>query len=442
MVPPTKMLTTKNRVSVRFIIVVSLTVIITGCTPPGPRALLDGKRLLDQGRYAEAVARLRTATTLLSTNAQAWNYLGVAYHHAGQTTNAAASYQKALALNRNLLEARFNLGCLLLEQNNPDAAKAEFTAYTLQRPNAPEGWVKLGFAQLQDREIAAALKSFTQAWHLDARNADVFNGIGLALLQQNRPRDAVEYFAATLRLQPNHHAALLNQARVLQVNLNEPKSALEVYRKYLALTPKPDNWETVNKIARGIELQLTEQETPAPALEVPKAATNEPAPKQQTVAARQTKPQELEQKPEPEPERKPELKSEQKTEPAAPKPTPTPVKTNAPQPAAPTEVVTVPPEPKIKTATDVVLPPQTNLAAAPKTNAAPPAVETETAVSSQPEKRGFFQRLNPLNLFRREPKPPPKLTPLPSADTQQTTTRIETNAQPLTAAPASNASGM
>src|SRR5437764_5664055 len=28
---------------------------ITGCRPPGPRALLDGQRLIDQGKYPQAV---------------------------------------------------------------------------------------------------------------------------------------------------------------------------------------------------------------------------------------------------------------------------------------------------------------------------------------------------------------------------------------------------
>src|SRR5437868_1804428 len=44
--------------------------IFTGCTPEGPRALLAGKRLIDQGKYSQAVEKLRTATALLVTNAQ------------------------------------------------------------------------------------------------------------------------------------------------------------------------------------------------------------------------------------------------------------------------------------------------------------------------------------------------------------------------------------
>src|SRR6266446_9762262 len=113
----------------RFLFFLTLVWFVAGCTPAGPRALLQGKRLLERGKYSPAVAKLTTATVLLATNAQAWNYLGLAYHHAGQAAEAQKAYQRALALNHDLTEAHYNLGCLLLEQNKADAAKTEFTAY-------------------------------------------------------------------------------------------------------------------------------------------------------------------------------------------------------------------------------------------------------------------------------------------------------------------------
>ena len=153
----------------RFLLLLALAIFLAGCGPPGPRALLKGEKLLSNGDYSGAVAELKTATSLMSTNAQAWNYLGVAYQHAGQPADAALAYQRALTLDRDLVEAHYNLGCLWLEQNKPDVAKTEFTAYVLRRSKDPEGWTKLGMAQLRLRDLPAAEKSFNTALAIDAR---------------------------------------------------------------------------------------------------------------------------------------------------------------------------------------------------------------------------------------------------------------------------------
>ena len=190
----------------RWLLFPALALFIAGCSPSGPRALLKGKKLLDRGDYAGAEAKFKTATSLLATNAQAWNYLGVACQYAGQPTDAVTAYQRALALDRDLMEAHYNLGCLWLEQNKSDAAEGEFTAYTLRRPKAPEGWLKLGLAQLQSHNVASAEKSFSTAHYLNSNNAEALNGLGLVWVERGRPHEAAQFFAAAAREQPDLRA--------------------------------------------------------------------------------------------------------------------------------------------------------------------------------------------------------------------------------------------
>src|SRR5262249_34127020 len=149
MLPPPSMLTTKKRV--RNVAIISLTLLIplAGCTPPGPRALLEGKQLLERAEYAQALEKFRTATSLLKTNRLAWSARGLACQYAGQPAEAEAAYNKALNFDRDLMEARYNLGCLLLDENRPDAAKTHFTAYVLRRGNSSEALLKLGTAHLR-----------------------------------------------------------------------------------------------------------------------------------------------------------------------------------------------------------------------------------------------------------------------------------------------------
>ena len=237
-----------------------------GCGPPGPRALLEGKHLIDRGNYAAAVEKLNTATELMATNAQAWNYLGLACHLAGQPDAAATAYQKALRLDHDLVVAHFNLGCLWLDQNQPDkleGARNELTAFTLHQGNSPLGWVKLGTVELRQRDTAAAEKCFWQALQLGSNNPEALNGLGLVELQYNRHRDAVACFENAIAQQPNYAPALLNLAITAQGYPAERPLALQKYRQYLALTPKPANWDEVNAVAGELEREVVLAARPA-----------------------------------------------------------------------------------------------------------------------------------------------------------------------------------
>jgi tetratricopeptide (TPR) repeat protein len=280
------MLAKKKRIRCGTIIFLTLALFITGCTPPGPRALLKGKKLLERGDYAAAVAQFKTATTLLPANAQAWNYLGVACQHAGQPADAAAAYQHTIMLDRDLVEAHYNLGSLWLQQNKPDAAVTEFTAYTLRRGNEPEGWLKLGSAQLHASDFVAAEKSFKIALALNPNNAEALNGLGLARVERGHPRDATQFFAAAVQSHPDYAPALLNLATVAQEDLHDNRLALENYHAYLALTPHPANWDAVNEIANSLEQSGSAAAVTPDVQSQPVAAAPPPAlsePKLQTI---------------------------------------------------------------------------------------------------------------------------------------------------------------
>ena len=227
MLPPIEMLAKKNRMPTPLWVGLLFALFLTGCTPSGPRALLNGKKHLDSGDYAAAVEELHTAVNLLPGNAAAWNYLGVAYQKARQPENAANAYQRALALNRDLVEAHWNLGMLYLEQGKNDPALSEFTAYTLRRSNSPEGFLKMGAAQLRLGQISAAEHSFAIVLSQDPGNAEAINGQGLARIERNRPRDAVQFFASAIQSKPAYSSATLNLAITAQQYLHDGHLALK-----------------------------------------------------------------------------------------------------------------------------------------------------------------------------------------------------------------------
>lgn len=257
------MLTTQKRVALwlHSALVALLLSGWTGCRPREARAMEEGEKLRQQGRAAEAIEPLTQAATLLRTNAQAWNRVGLAAQAAGQVTNALKAYRQALTLARDkdpetMAEVRHNLGCLHLERGDNSSAESELAAFTLLRPKIVDGWVKLGTAQLRARRLEAAERSFAQALALDRHHTEALNAVGVMMLQKRRPRDAYNYFSAALQTRPQDPTALLNLALVAHHYLNLKPLALQKYREYLALDPKPAQFAAVSGLADKLQAEL------------------------------------------------------------------------------------------------------------------------------------------------------------------------------------------
>ena len=235
-----------------------------GCKPPGVQTLVEGEELIRQGKYAEATQVLQKAVQLLPTNAQAFNHLGLAYHGSGQLDQAGRAYRQALALDHQLAAARYNLGCLQLELGNPAAAVDELTSYTMLQPKSIPGWLKLGSAQLHIRRFDAAEAAYKAVLQLQPNHPDALNGLGVLNVQRKRPFDALSFFNQALAHNTNYAPALLNLAVLAQRQLYNPQLALEKYRAYLALEPRPANWEEVAAVADRLRMEVAKAQEQNP----------------------------------------------------------------------------------------------------------------------------------------------------------------------------------
>jgi tetratricopeptide (TPR) repeat protein len=394
--------------------------LLCGCGPPGPRALLRGKQLIEGKEYKEAIEQLKTATSLLSTNAHAWNYLGLAYHYTGQGAEAEKAYQRALLCNRDLSEVHFNLGCLWLEQNKTNGARNELTAFYLQRPNSVEGLLKLGLAQVRCRELAAAEKSFTEVLRrLSPENAEALNGLGLVRIQQRRAVDAAQQFSKALRSQPGYAAALLNLAIVCHQYSKDRGLALQKYREYLGLKPTPENSEAVRAVAQQLESELAVPVRPVPTNAPPPtnlAPPANPATNHRSAAAAV---------PIPAPPAAVSASSPAQTA-SAPAPS-SPIVTNTPKrapppsqiPETPVEMVKLEPEPVLQPA-EAISPAHRPTPSEPVTSNATVRPPQLAETNQSKPKRSLVQRINPMNLFRGDPKPATRTTPLPEPGSSAT----------------------
>ncbi len=404
------MLATENsRCKIFAALAVAALVILPGCAPSGPRALLNGDELLRAGKPAQAIDKLKRATELLPNEPRAWNLLGLAYHHADQPKLAAQAYQQALARDRSnrVAIAHYNFGCLLLEQNNPAAAAEHFRSYTLTT-NSAIGLIKLATAQWRLRRPDLAEPTFGAALRLEPKNAEALNGVGVIHAAKNQ-RDAAQYFNAALQWNPKYAPAMLNAALLAQQNLATRSVALQRFKDYLAVAPQSPYVESVRTLVRQIEGEFAAQMASSNALVtaalksnalVAAAHTDHPPPTTNALprVAVATN--------------KPPLVAVKTNVPPTAKTNPIVVATNLPpapsNPPVMVVSVTNAPPPRIAVAepvapftiTNTPVAPPTTTAVAPITPDFSPAVAEPPAEERKP---GFFTRLNP---FRNKPKPP------------------------------------
>jgi Flp pilus assembly protein TadD len=444
MLPPANMVATEN--SPRKIVqicAVAGAILLAGCTPPGPRAALQGDELLRRGKPAEAVAKLKFAAEELPEDPRVWNLLGLAYHQAGQPELAAQAYRQALARDRSnvVSVAHFNLGCLMLEQNHLAVAIDELRSYTLIT-NDLTALLKLGTAQLRARQLDAAERTFAAVLRLSPKNAEAYNGVGVIHVLRGQ-RDAWQYFGAALQQEPKFAPALLNSALIAQAHPTTRPAALQRFRDYLAVAPASPEAERVKLLVRHWENELAPKpvvpsnvvtqtalksnalaaviatanvvaaaQTPAPRTNVVTRPPVTPVTNTPPVVARTTAPPTV-----------------AKALVVAPASNPAPASVPAPATNIPVTVVavTTAPPPAIAPA----LPPVVTPVARPVAQPPPPAEEPAIASTPQTggtrdsgEKRtGLFSRLNP---FRDRPKTPPPTNDVP----RSVVLRPATNAAP------------
>ncbi len=208
-----------------------------GCGDPGPRALLDGEKMINERRFAEAVDRLTLATHLLPDNPQAWNHRGLAHHGARQNVDAEKAYRMALQLNENLAAARFNLGSLLLESGDPEAAIEELGSFVVLRPTSVEGHVRLGSAQIRAGRWEDAAATFSQAYQLGESNPETLNALGLIHLHRGEREKAYPFFDKAIELNANYAPAKFNRAICEHRYGDDKTRALAAYQSFMLQHP-------------------------------------------------------------------------------------------------------------------------------------------------------------------------------------------------------------
>ena len=139
---------------------------------------------------------------------------GGALHAAGQVVGAANAYQAALALDRTLVAAWFNLGAVLVGTGQlPDAARC-YEEATAADPRHAKAWCNLGVVRRRLGALEQAAEALERAVSLDPSYALAQANLASVLEARNRTVDAAVAADRALRADPSSCLAALVRARV------------------------------------------------------------------------------------------------------------------------------------------------------------------------------------------------------------------------------------
>ncbi len=184
------------------------------------------------GRSRDALTVLRGSVKRVTSDAALFHELAVAAREAGAVAEALRAEDAALAIDPSLAAACNGKGLLHADAGRPgDAERAFADAVRLDSTNA--GYqANLGNAHRALGDLAAAASAYERALALAPDLGDALNGLGVVLVQQNRPRDAVPWLERAVR-DPGFIEAQLNLGIAYQ-STGSIGQARAQYRRVLA----------------------------------------------------------------------------------------------------------------------------------------------------------------------------------------------------------------
>ncbi len=223
---------------------------------------LMARALKDGGQIDGALAAYRQAAKRWPTDAMLLHDLAVTAREAANTAGrpnvgaltdeAMRADQAALTIAPDYPAALNGLGLLAIDQDRvADAVTAFERAAALDSGNASY-WANLGNARRGAGDRSGAERAYRRALEADARTADAANGLGVLLVEANRPVEAAPWFERAISAAPDLVEARLNLGIALQQSGQTARAADEYRRILAARGSHPREKDAAAKLLAGL----------------------------------------------------------------------------------------------------------------------------------------------------------------------------------------------
>ncbi|MBN1517011.1 tetratricopeptide repeat protein [Candidatus Sumerlaeota bacterium] len=183
------------------------------------------RMLAAQGRYAEAVAKVRALIGQYGESQQMCFSLAHWLHMCGDLAGAEEMYRKTIEMNPRHYEAYNALGYMFAEENiRLDEAEELIKHAQKMQPWAGHIMDSLGWVYYQQGRYEEAVSWLERAVDSSARDSVLFDHLGDAYSKLGRNADAINAWRQSLQYQPENPQEI--QSKIDHVNLSSaPESA-------------------------------------------------------------------------------------------------------------------------------------------------------------------------------------------------------------------------
>jgi tetratricopeptide (TPR) repeat protein len=166
------------------------------------------------GFWRDSISLYRHTLDVTKGNYLILNNLGLVLAEKGDSDAAIKAYQESLRIKPDYSKAHYNLGLVLAEKGEVDAAINEFHAAVRIEPNYMKAHSNLGLTLAKKGDLDAAIREYTTALLISPDDKITHYLLGCAFEIKGELDAAIREYQAALRISPNDTNARNNLGRV------------------------------------------------------------------------------------------------------------------------------------------------------------------------------------------------------------------------------------
>lgn len=212
---------------------------------------MRGDIFMARKMYREAIDAFREGS---STDPVLWNKIGIAYHQRQQLNDAKKSYERAIKLKKDYVEALNNLGTVYYASKSYRRAISWYKKALKLAPNEPKSasiYMNLGTAYFARKKYEDATKTYQTALQLDPQVFERHSNYGVLLEERSvTERAKYHFYVAKLYAKEGRNELAIQYLRkALEEGFKERKK-LEEAPEFAGLKDMPEFKELLTKETR------------------------------------------------------------------------------------------------------------------------------------------------------------------------------------------------